>query len=98
LTANEEDEMATWIWAVIGVGVVLLLVLAVFGLRRGRELRLAKRREKTAELRQEADERTRRAEERERIAEEQAQQAREERKEAAEVGARAERLDPDRDS
>ena len=47
------------------------------------------------ELRQEADTHTRQAEERERVAQEQVQQAKEARKVAAEVGARADHIDPD---
>jgi flagellar biosynthesis/type III secretory pathway M-ring protein FliF/YscJ len=89
--------MATWIWIVIAVGAVILLLALVFGARRGRERRIVQKREKAGELRQEAQERVQRAEERERIAEEHAQQARDEREQAAEVGARADKLDPDRD-
>jgi hypothetical protein len=88
--------MAIWVWALIAIGALLLLTVVVLGLLRGREKRLEQRREKAVELREEAEVRNRRAEERERVAREQAQQAREERKVAAEVGARADRLDPDR--
>jgi len=87
--------MAAWVWVLIAIGVLVVLGLAIFGARRGREK--AQRREQAQELRQEADARTRQAEERERVAHEQQQQAREARKVAAEVGARADRLDPDRD-
>jgi predicted ArsR family transcriptional regulator len=51
---------------------------------------------RASRLREEAAERTRRAEERGRIANEQAQQAHAERGDAAEIGARADQLDPDR--
>jgi flagellar biosynthesis/type III secretory pathway M-ring protein FliF/YscJ len=88
--------MATWIWIVIAVGAMLVLALAALGVVRGREKRLAERREQAQELRQEAEMRTQQAVERERVAEEQAQQAREARKVAAEAGARADRIDPDR--
>jgi uncharacterized protein HemX len=88
--------MATWVWILIAIGIVLVVAAAFVGVTRGRERRIAQRREKAQELRQEADARTARATERERIVEEQAQQAREERREAAEVGARADKLDPDR--
>jgi hypothetical protein len=50
------------------------------------------------QLRQEADTRTRQAEERESLAREQELQARESRRVAAEVGARADMLDPDREA
>jgi hypothetical protein len=89
--------MATWIWIVIAVGAAIVLLALVFGARRGRERRIVQRREKAHGLREEAQERSRRAEERERIAKEHAQQARDERKQAAEVGARADKIDPDRD-
>jgi flagellar biosynthesis/type III secretory pathway M-ring protein FliF/YscJ len=89
--------MATWIWIVIAVGAVVLLLALVFGAKRGRERRIVHRREKAHELREEAEERSRRADERERIAKEHAQQARDEREQAAEVGARADKIDPDRD-
>jgi ABC-type lipoprotein release transport system permease subunit len=89
--------MATWIWIVIGVAAVIVLLAVLFGARRAQERRVVQRRGKAQELRQEAEDRSRRAEERERIAEEHAEQARQERKEAAEVGARADKIDPDRD-
>jgi hypothetical protein len=89
--------MATWIWIVIGVAAVVVLLAVLFGARRARERRVVQRREKAHELREEAEDRNRRAEERERIAEEHAEQARRERQQAAEVGAHADKLDPDRD-
>jgi F0F1-type ATP synthase membrane subunit b/b' len=88
--------MATWIWIVIGIAAVLVIGVAVLGVSRGREKRIARNRRRASELRQEAAERTRRAEERGRIANEQAQRAHAEREEAAKVGAQADRLDPDR--
>jgi uncharacterized protein HemX len=81
---------------VIAICVLVVLALAAFGMLRGRER--AQRREQAHELRQEADTRTQQAEERERVAHEQRQQAREARNVAAEVGARADRLDPDTDT
>ena len=87
--------MAAWIWILIAIGVLVVLGLAIFGALRGREK--TQRREQAQELRQEADTRTRQAEERERVAEEQVRQARDARKVAAEVGARADDIDPDRE-
>ncbi|HEU5215901.1 MAG TPA: hypothetical protein VFU30_10210 [Gaiellaceae bacterium] len=87
--------MAAWVWILIAIGVLVVFGLALFGAKRGREK--TQRREQAQELRQEADARTRQAEERERVAQEQQQQAREARKVAAEVGARADQLDPDRE-
>jgi hypothetical protein len=72
---------------------LVVLALAIFGTRQNREQ--AQRREQAQELRQEADTRTRQAEERERVAQEQVKQARDSRKVAAEVGGRADRIDPD---
>jgi FtsZ-interacting cell division protein ZipA len=85
--------MAAWIWILIAIGALVVLGLVVFGARRNRET--AQRREQARELRQDADTRTRQAEERERVAQEQVQQAKEARKVAAEVGARADHIDPD---
>jgi uncharacterized protein HemX len=85
--------MAAWIWILIAIGVVLALGALVFGVRSNRER--TQRREQAQELRQEADRRTRQAEERERVAQEQVQQAKEARKVAAQVGARADHIDPD---
>ena len=90
--------MSTWVWIVIAVGALVVLALIAFGAVRGREKRLEQRREEAQELRQEAEMRTQQALERERVAEEQAQQARESRKVAAEAGARADRIDPDRET
>ena len=87
--------MAAWIWILIAIGLLVVLGLIVFGAWRGREK--AQRREQAQELRQEADSRTRQAEERERVAEEQVEQAREARRVAAQVGARADEIDPDRE-
>ncbi|TML74146.1 MAG: hypothetical protein E6G12_11250 [Actinobacteria bacterium] len=91
----KEAVMATWVWIVIAIGALLVLGLVGFGMMRGREK--AQRREKAQELRQEAQTRLEQAEERERVAREQQQQARDTRKVAAEVGARADQLDPDRE-
>jgi len=88
--------MAAWVWIVIAIGVLVVLGLVGFGMRRGREK--AQRREQAQELRQEADTRTRQAEEREQVAHEQQEQAREAHRVAAEVGARADQLDPDREA
>ena len=88
--------MATWVWIVIAISALLVLGLVGFGMMRGREK--AQRREKAQELRQEAQARLEQAEERERVAREQQQQARDTRKVAAEVGARADQLDPDRET
>ena len=85
--------MAAWIWVLIAIGALVVLGLIVFAARQNREK--TQRREQAQELRQEADTRTRQAEERERVAREQAQQAREARKVAAQVGARADHIDPD---
>jgi FtsZ-interacting cell division protein ZipA len=87
--------MAAWIWILIAIGALVVVALLVFGARRSRDRR--QRREQVRELRQEVDTRTRQAEERERVAQEQVQEARESRRIAAEVGARADRLDPDRE-
>ena len=85
--------MAAWIWILIAIGALVVLGLIVFAARRNREQ--TQRREQAQELRQEADTRTQQAEERERVAQEQVQQAKEARKVAAEVGARADHIDPD---
>jgi FtsZ-interacting cell division protein ZipA len=85
--------MATWIWILIAIGALVVLGFVVFGSRRKREE--TQRREQAQELRQEADTRMRQAEERERVAQEQVEQAKEARKVAAEVGARADHIDPD---
>ena len=85
--------MAAWIWILIAIGALVVLGLVVFGARRNREK--TQRREQARELRQKADTHTQQAEERERVAQEQVQQAKEARQVAAEVGARADRVDPD---
>jgi FtsZ-interacting cell division protein ZipA len=85
--------MAAWIWILIAIGVLVVLGLVIFGVRNNREK--AQRREQAQELRQEADTRTQQAVERERVAEEQVKQAKEARRVAAEVGARADHIDPD---
>jgi FtsZ-interacting cell division protein ZipA len=92
---DKEAVMAAWIWILIAIGVVVVLALVVVGALRGREK--TQRREKAQELRQQADTHRQQAEERERVAQEQVQQARESRRVAAEVGARADRIDPDRE-
>jgi type II secretory pathway pseudopilin PulG len=83
--------MAAWVWILIAIGVVVVLAALVLGVVRGRTKKLEERREKTRALRQEADTR-------ERAAHEHEQHAREARKVAAEVGARADELDPDRET
>ena len=88
--------MAAWIWIVTAIGVLVALAVVVFGGMRGRDRR--QRREQAQELRQEADTRTQQAEERERVAQEQVHEARESRRAAAEVGARANQIDPDSDA
>lgn len=88
--------MATWIWILIAIGVLVVLGLVVVGALRGRETK--QRREHAQELRQEADTRTQQAVERERVAQEQVQQAKESRRVAAQVGARADQVDPDTDT
>jgi FtsZ-interacting cell division protein ZipA len=85
--------MAAWIWILIVIGALVALGVIVFGVRSNREK--TQRREQAQELRQEADARARQADERERVAQEQVQQAKEARKVAAEVGARADHIDPD---
>jgi FtsZ-interacting cell division protein ZipA len=85
--------MAAWVWILIAIGVLVVLGIVVFGAKRNREK--TQRREQAQELRQEADTRTQQAVERERVAEEQVRQAKEARKVAAEVGARADHIDPD---
>ena len=90
---NKEADMAAWVWILIALGVLAVLGVIVFGAKSNREK--AQRREQAQELRQEADTRTQQAVERERVAEEQVRQAKEARKVAAEVGARADHIDPD---
>ena len=85
--------MAAWVWVLIAIGVLVVLGVVIFGMKRNREM--TQRRAQAQELRQEADTRTQQAEERERVAEEQVRQAKEARKVAAEVGARADHIDPD---
>jgi FtsZ-interacting cell division protein ZipA len=85
--------MAAWIWILIAIGALVVLGLVIFGVRNNREK--TQRREQAQELRQKADTHARQAEERERVAQEQVQQAKEARKVAAEVGARADQIDPD---
>ena len=85
--------MAAWIWILIAIGMLVVLGVVVFGARRNRDK--TQRREQAQELRQEADTHTRQAEERERVAQEQVEQAKEARRVAAEVGGRADRVDPD---
>ncbi len=85
--------MATWIWILLAIAVLAALGLVLLAGLRGREK--TQRREQAQELRQEAETHARQAEERERVAREQEQRAHESRNVAAEVGARADRLDPD---
>jgi FtsZ-interacting cell division protein ZipA len=85
--------MAAWIWILIAIGVLVVLGLVIFGARSNREK--TQRREQAQELREKADTHAQQAEERERVAQEQVQQAKEARKVAAEVGARADHIDPD---
>jgi FtsZ-interacting cell division protein ZipA len=85
--------MAAWIWILIAIGALVVLALVIFGVRNNREK--AQRREQAQELRQQADTHTQQALERERVAQEQVEQAKESRKVAAEVGARADQIDPD---
>ncbi len=87
--------MAAWIWIVIALAVLIALGAIVFGVMRNRDN--WQRREQAQELRQEADTWTQQAEERERVAQEQVREARESRRVAAEVGARADQIDPDLD-
>ena len=89
--------MASWIWIVIAIGALVVLALIVFGAMRTRQRQLEERREQAQELRQQAEMHAQEAEERERTAREHAHQAQASREVAAEVGARADRLDPDRD-
>jgi uncharacterized protein HemX len=77
----------------IAIAVVVVLAVAAFGMKRSREK--AQRREEAQELRQKADTHTQQAMERERVAQEQVEQAKESRRVAAEVGARADQIDPD---
>ena len=85
--------MAAWLWILIAIGALVVLALVIFGVRNNREK--AQRREQAQELRQQADTHTQQALERERVAEEQVKQAKESRRVAAEVGARADHIDPD---
>ena len=85
--------MAAWIWILIAIGALVVLALVIFGVRNNREK--AQRREQAQELRQQADTHAQQALERERVAEEQVKQAKESRRVAAEVGARADHIDPD---
>ena len=85
--------MAAWIWILIAIGALVVLALVIFGVRNNREK--AERREQAQELRQQADTHAQQALERERVAEEQVKQAKESRRVAAEVGARADHIDPD---
>jgi flagellar biosynthesis/type III secretory pathway M-ring protein FliF/YscJ len=90
--------MASWVWIVIAVGALLVLAAIAFGVVRARNRRLEERREHAQELRQEAETHVQQAQEREQLAREHEERAREARKVAAEVGARADRVDPDREA
>jgi Tfp pilus assembly protein PilN len=89
--------MATWIWILIGLGIVVLLAVLAFGGRRTQQRRLGQRRAEAEKLRREATIHDRRADEREAVAREHAEQAQLERKQAAAVSQRAAHVDPDRD-
>jgi Flp pilus assembly protein TadB len=89
--------MATWIWIVIAATAVVVLAALIVGWQRGREKRLAQRREKAQALRQEAQQRHRTAKERESMAQELKERATAERKEGDKVAAHAAKIDPDRD-
>ena len=80
--------MATWIWIVIGIAVVVVIALAVRGGMQRRRKEGLERHAEARELWQEADSQ-------EKLAREHEDHAREARKVAAEVGARADRIDPD---
>ena len=94
---DEGGVMATWIWIVIAAAAVVVLAALVVGWQRGREKRLAQRREKAQALRQEAQQRHRTAKERESMAQELKERATAERKEGDKVAAHAAKIDPDRD-
>jgi flagellar biosynthesis/type III secretory pathway M-ring protein FliF/YscJ len=85
--------VAAWIWILIAIGALVVLAVVAFAVRNNREK--AQRREEAQELRQQADTHAQQALERERVAEEQVKQAKESRRVAAEVGARADHIDPD---
>ena len=78
---------------VVAVGVLLAIVLGVFGRRR----KVEQRREQAAGLREEAQTRARSAKQAELAAEEHAERAKRERKAAEEQAARAREVDPDVD-
>ena len=82
--------MAAWIWIVIALAALIAVAGALIMGRQAREKRLDERRNEAQKLR-------RQAEERETIARGHEAQAQEKRREAAEVGARADRVDPDRE-
>ena len=84
--------MATWIWIVIGLAVVVVVGLAVLGGMQQRDRKqFEERRGQAQQLRQEADSR-------EKLAREHEEHARDARRTAAVVGARADRVDPDRET
>ncbi len=83
--------MATWIWIVIALAVVAVVGLAVLGGVQRRRKETQERREQAQQLRQEADSR-------EKLAREHEEHARDARRVAAEVGARADHIDPDRET
>ena len=89
---RKEEGLATWIWILIAVAVVVVVALAVVGgMQQRRRKQVEERREQAQQLRQEADSR-------EKLAREHEEHARNARQVAAEVGARADRIDPDRET
>ena len=87
--------MATWIWIVIAIGVVVVLALVVFGAWSGRQKQLEQKREEAQGLRQQAETHNRQAVYRVRIARYHQLGAPVACQTAAVVGARADRIDPD---
>ena len=83
--------MATWIWIVIAAAAVIVIGLAVLGGMQRRQKALNERRDQARQLRQEADSR-------EALAREHEEHAMEARRAAAQVGSRADELDPDREA
>ena len=92
---GNEGLMEWWVIVLIVAGVIILLALVWFGVRRAREGRVESRRVEAGELRREAQTKAQRADERQRIAEEQAEQARREREAAEARLERADDVDPD---
>jgi uncharacterized protein HemX len=89
---RKEEGMATWIWILTAVAVVVVVGLAIVGgAQQRRRKQVEERREQAQQLREEADSR-------EKLAREHEEHARNARQVAAEVGARADRIDPDRET